>query len=454
MIPASWNHRLIGRHLIRRSSLFFTPRTQINTGFSDADGSFAEKTLASENVPTKPEFAPELKIFKEIVRPDDVCNPFLLPSFNDVVISALAKDSPISGKRDYSITSKSSISDTKLMFADTVIEWMDDIVQNIPVLLSIPDSSLVMRYAETDRDLSLNKLFSEDVWSKKTVQIERPNGSVEKLSAMNIFFEKAAQQGVSFERAAAYLLSRARDDKDFKFLIQNIQSNDNLLVFLSYFASKLTEDVFNNFSAERGQIFKEYFMNRLKYYAPDTQDTSELVKNAAVLELEPLVLDKLVYTISSVSTSADHLAISKAALLTLMRQYKYAPLLLLFKMFLSSYCKYSSVPRDQIIEELTPLKGCFISVPIPEDFVIFYLKNVIDSTYDLSHFLKVVSKNSPNTIKNCAKEIIERLRKIQAEEEVSDLLARVQLVEVGKLLLDAGLDKKACVSLTISMQPS
>lgn len=452
MISASKNHRLITGQFIRRSSLFFTPRTQINTEFSDAKTSFAEDALASENVPTKPEFAPELKIFKEIVRPNDLCNLFLVPRFNDVIVAALAKDSPISGKPNYSITSKSSITDTKLLFAETVIRWMDETSKSIPELLTIPDSSLEMRYSETDRDDLLNKLFTNEVWSANSVQVERPNGSIDQLTQIELFFEKAGQQGVSLEKAAAYLLSQAQDNRDFKMLIDHIQSNDSLLMFLSYFASKAVENVFNNYSAERGQIFRQYFMNRLKYYSSDLEDTAEHLNDAAVLELEPLVLDKLVYTISSVATSADHLAICKAALLSLTRKYGFAPLPLLFQLFLSSYCKLSTVSRDQVLEELAPYKACFIHVPISEDFFTYFLKTVIDSTYDLSHFLRVVAKNSPTTLKNSAKDIVARLRKIQADEEVSELLARVQLAQVGKLLLEAGLNKQTCEGLTCSSQ--
>lgn len=452
MISASWNYRLIGGRIIKRYSLFFTPRTQINAEFSKRSGAFTENSLALENVPTKPEFAPELKIFKEIVRPNDVCNPFLLPDFNDVVITALAKDCPISGKPGYSVTSKSQITDTKLVFADTVIEWMDDIIKDIPLLLPIPDSSLEMRYSETDRDQSLNKLYTDNVWGEETVKVERHNGFIEELSQIDRFFEKAALQGISHERAAAYLLSRARDDKEFKTLMENIQSDDSLLVFSTYFASKAVENVFNNYSTERGHIFRDFFIKRLKYFASKSQDTAELVNDAAVLELEPLVLDKLVYIISSASTSAEHLIISKTALFSLTHKYRYAPLLLLFKLFLSSYCKFTTIPKDQILEELTALKACFVSVPIPDDFFTFYLKNAIDSTYDLSHFLKVVSRNSPDTVTNNARKIFARLKKIQAEEEISDLIARIQLAQVGKLLLDAGLDLKTCEDLIISIK--
>lgn len=450
MISAKRCLRATNRLLVRCSSLFFTPRTQTNADFLDIDFKAQEAALAAENVPSMADFAPELKIFRNIVRPDDVCNLFLRPDFTDIFVTALAQDCPVSGRSEYQVVSKSPINDSKLMFADTVIEWMQEINSSITKLLPIPAAETQIRYTETERDSLLETLYSYDVWSKETIEIERLTGAVNTITPLEHFFEKAALQGFTLEKAASFLLSKIQNKEDFAYLFQFAEHNGSL-VLLSYFATKAINHTHKEYTTEKGTVLRDFLLERAKCFRNDFEATTTTNTGALFLGFDPQTLDSLVHVMSLTASSVEHISVSKLALVTLLQKHQKAPLALLFESYLSSYIALAekrSVSREEILRDLAPLKAAFVSVGLSDGSFLFLLEKIINSTYDLSHFLKTATETSPAMVRAYSKQIISRLRQLQRTESITGIVASVQLHQVGKTLLDVGMTESECHKLT------
>lgn len=449
MIAHAGRRALIKKPSLRRSSLFFTPRILSSPENSHPQFTSLIEPSAAIDVPRKPTFAPELRTFTEIVHPKDACILFLRPDINDVIVTALANGSPISGKPEYRVISQSPISGSFLKFANVVIDWMEQTAAGITELLPISGSLDKLRYTETDNSQGLDELYHEKIWNESDDKTK--SSGVANGDPLEVFFNLAAQSGITLEKAAGFLLNKAHEIDKFARLFSYISEQDCLLQYLSSFTSKVVNVVYGSQSAEKYRIFAEYLASRVKYFG---KSTIELVERSTEIsffsDLEPECNDKLVSIISAVAQSLDQLANAKDALLALIHEYKVRPLKELLGVFLSNFCIFASeegLSRKQILLELAPLKPAIISIELPEDAFLFFMRNLMTTSYDFSHFLKNISATSPVLLQKYVSEVLLQLKQIQQSECVLGVLARVQLAQVGKILIESGVNRKTYESL-------
>lgn len=428
MIRASGRKKNIRDVVFTRSKLFFTPKAQLSGDFFQQT---TAKPYSGENTPKRPVFAPESKVYKEILRPEDACNLFLRPDFTDVAVAALSKDCLISGRSGYQMVSKSGISDSKMMFAFMAIEWMDAVSSAIVDLAPMLNSSSQLRYTAAKREEALANLYNENVWNMMPVTITDAMGRALETTAMGVYIASAALQGISAEKAAAYLVSRSRNDEDIVHLLQYLLAQGTP-VFLSFFVTELINHVYANPSPTRLREFLKFF----KDHSAVSNSSSHLMADALIRDLEPNTLDKLIY-IASDQTTDSGIRLARAALLTLIKQI-IAPLEAAFGRFLSAYFHNTqSLTREQILVELAPLKPVFLAVGLPGDAFSVLLNRFTTCIYDLSHLLRTVSRTSPGLLASHAAEIFQRLQLLQKQESVSAAAAEVQAAQIRRLLSGA-----------------
>lgn len=451
MITVSGRSAPLHRVPFTRCSLFFTPRTQASGDFSDPFAAPQSEPVPPEEIPQKPTFSAEARVYKDVVRPEDVCNLFLRPCFTDVAVSTLAKDCPVSGRDEYRVVSKSSISDSKLMFAFMVTEWMDAVAAANVELQPLSNSNEMFRYTESKRQETLANIYTEDVWDTRLILATDLTGRKKQVTALDKFITRAAQEGISLENASTFLLSKAGSDDDFVYLFNHIQAESLQLIFLSLFTSKTVEIVNATPTPARLQAFSQYFRNNVEHYEALFAAASQASSGIAVfLDLEPRILDTLVQLTSKAATSIAEMAIPKQALRILIDVKGFAPLKETFADFLVAYFNQAQIEKltnQQILRELAELKQAFLTLELSKEAFTFVLNELISCTYDLSHFLKVMGQTSSNVLAHEAESIFARLKQLQKQEAAGGIIAQVQIAQLGRLLVENGAKEEDCRKL-------
>lgn len=386
-----------------------------------------------------------------MVRPEDACNLFLRPDFTDVAVATFAKDCPISGRSNYQIISKSPVSDSKLMFAFLVTEWMDTVAAANVDLQPLSSSKDLFRYTEPKRQETLANLYSDKVWDSKLMEVTDLTGRHKQATALDQYITKAAQEGISLENASIFLCSKVRNDVDFVYLFNHLQNEALKLIFLSLFTSNVVEIVNANPTPARLQSFSEFFRKNVENYQELYSATLQTSSGIEVfLDLEPRILDTLIRITSKLATSLTQMAIPKKALLVLLETKRFAPQEVTFSEFLLAYFRNAQIgglTREQILRELADLKPAFLSLEMSTEVFSFVLNDLISCIYDLSHFLKVISHTSSNILAQEAEKIFTRLAQLQKQESVFGVIAQVQLAQVGRLLVENGANEEICKQL-------
>lgn len=438
MISASKQARFAGRFLAKRKSLFFTPAAEMGNLFDESEA-LRRDAEAAEKVPDRPVFPVKERIFREIIKPEDACTPFFRPTSTDMIVTALAKECPISGRPDYQMVSKSLISGSKMGFANTAISWMESKAFNVAELKLMADASEQFRYSETKRQEKLDKLYTSDVWATEPLQVKLLDGTVKQMTALEAFYRTASLQAVNHENVSAFLLTKAETDFQLKMLFESFKNAGSVLTLLPYFASKVVEKIYSSPSAENIQLFGDYLRDR--------ETNSIATSQALLLELETVTIDKIIYLASILAQSASEMTIAKEALIILMEKLKTAPLTESFNAFLGSLFQHAdaeNLTRESLLHQLMPVKDALHVVHLEPETISSILKMLITNTFDLTHFLQIISKTSPTFFKTHLNLVISRLIQLQKNENTSSIVSQVQISQTARLMMQSGLEKTNC----------
>ncbi|KAF8004310.1 hypothetical protein HF325_001758 [Metschnikowia pulcherrima] len=85
-----------------------------------------------------------------MVKPEDVCDLLWRPSFEDCLVAGLAKECPVKGDALYQVISRSSVSASKLMFANIALSWLHAFDTQVPELLDVTALEDDLTYGKLD----------------------------------------------------------------------------------------------------------------------------------------------------------------------------------------------------------------------------------------------------------------------------------------------------------------
>lgn len=365
-----------------------------------------------EAVPPAPQFTDVKSIYSDIVSPSDVCDLVLCPGFEDVLITSLAKGSPISGNANYKILSRSSVSNSNLLFANSVTEWMGQFNSQILALSELASEESFMSYNNQIKSELLSARFSDDVLSN--------------YKNVESFFQSFDGQGdkISVENIAGFLLSTPEatsDSTKYAHILKYLGNFAHLLnrFNLKDFVVMVLEDLQRAESPERVESFDWFFNECLMSMYPDI-----------LVELSPRMLDRLAYVISS----SSNLTAASKILSFLVTHHQIAPRKATFDLFISRYSKTAHQhSKEQILRDLALLKPILFHHGLDANMFRLILSRVIDNTYDLSHFVKL-AQSSTDLLAEFPTVILGKLQQIQLQTSDSRLTKAVQVTQLVKML--------------------
>lgn len=380
---------------------------------------YEEKKLSREIddsvLPKMPDVSLIPKLYTDMVDPRDVVDLFIRPKFEDVVVTALAKDSPLFGDPTYSLLSRSHVNGSKFLFASLTTEWMDIFRSGIKQLSEITPEKTILSYNSKSREATIHEQFHSLVLHDYT--------------SLSSFYEKLlANDDITLENVTHFLLHHIQTLQDYQLIMKYLSNNIHAI---NTFASKdfvtvLLDDLLRSISVERVDVFSELFTNYLLAFQPN------LLK-----ELSPTTLDRLAYVMSA---SSD-LSTAIEAMVTLINVHENAPLKPTFELFMSRYCKlaYSQdYSKSQILNDLGNLKSIFFHRGLDTNAFKLFLNAAVNNVHDLSHLLSLVEEKSPGLLNDHAPAIFERLQSIHQEDHSSKLIKAVQVTQLAKIMINNG----------------
>lgn len=391
------------RQLARRYSFSFIPTANVSE-FESLERTSRENDAA---VPPRPDFSHRQRIYNDIVSPKDVCDVVLKPAFEDVLVTSLARNSPVSGNLKYQLVTKGSVKSTNLMFAKLTAEWMADLNKQNPELKEY-EAPQTMSYKNTAKEKTVAEKYTAHVLS-------------DYASVHQFYLE--FDSDISIENITLFLLTKSDSVQTYKHIMKHVGANVHMLspFALGDFLGVLLDDLNSANSFEKVDVFDTFFNGSLL-----------ATYNDALRGLSVPTLDKLAYVLSSLldlSTARDILAI-------LVEIHRLAPRRATFELFTSRYSKaVGSKTKEEILVDLAPLKPIFFHHGLDSTSFRLLLSRTIDNVYDLSHFVKLVASTSPHLLQEHGLELVERLAQVQ---EGSNLIKAVQIRQLHKTLADNG----------------
>lgn len=353
-------------------------------------------------VPDRPQFDRE-KLFVDMVKPQDVCDLVLNPAFEDILITSLAKKSPVSGHADYKLTLRSDVKGSTLLFANLVVEWMKQLQEQNPTLKAPANFDQGIKFASAPHAAGI---------------IEKYNGtSLDSYTKIEQFYNELASQA-SIEDVTLFLLENIKTSEEYGHISSYLQANVHRLgaFSLGEFVGELLDDILQVNLLMKAEYFERFFVELAASY-PDLLES-----------LDVPTLDKLACVLSSLGS----LATSKDILLILVTKHKTAPSRATFDLFISRYMKAAEAKSKQdILLDLGLLKPIFFYHGLDANSFRFLLTYAIDNIYDLSHFVKLVKSTSAHLLPTHGVELLRKAHAVQASSE-SALVRAVQITQLAK----------------------
>lgn len=414
--------RLAGstRHIRRYSSspLSFTSNANV---YNFENERLSREELEAQ-IPNKPEFTQD-KLYTDIVSPKDVCDLVLQPTFEDILITSLAKDAPLSGNPSYQVTSKSPVSATKFLFANLTALWIEQLNSQILTLSELPEQS---------SDLNYQGQVSSEIEKKLTPDVLDSYANLEASYEALSF----SSDLITIEKVTTCLLQQDPDAAKYSYIMSYLAKNVHSLNRhdLTNFAVLLLNDVSTK-SADKIESFDRFFGSVLQLY-PTLPE-----------EFSADVLDRLAFLFASSSNLA-----TARELLALLVSRQIAPRQGTFELFASRYAKAAQqqdLGKQQILRDLSCLKSVLFHRGMDSALFQLLLARVIDNSYDLAHFVKLACKTKDISADNAAA-LIAKFRAVQKTGSDTKLMQAVQLTQLVRQLQDSNVkesdDFKAVVA--------
>lgn len=371
-----------------------------------------ETEILDSKVPDMPDVSKGPRLYTDMIRPDDVCDLVLRPNFNDIIITALADGAPFTGDPKYKLTSKSTVSGSKFLFANITARWIDDFNELLPNLQPIPEQKMLASFMTETKRLVLDKKFTPEVISSS--------------GDLQIFIE-AVKLDVGLESTVEYLLSQP-------LVISNISKYALIMDYLTHNVGSL--------SRQNLPDFVDYLIRDAESCATSEKASIiDLFVTDSVLTLFPDVIKELSPSaVNSLAGFALHDHNTEAAKLffkSLIDTHKMAPLKETFKHFISIYssiARQKEKNKERILKDLTCLKPIMFHYGLDANSFELLLSRVIDNSYDLAQFVRLALL-SPELLGDYAEHILLRLHHIHKQSGQSQIAKAVETTQFVRLLL-------------------
>lgn len=438
------------------SQLQFTP----NEVMHNIDSSKLTQAEIDRVIPKRPDYSHLPKYHHEMLSPEYIADIVVRPTFNDVVVTALAKDSPFSGNPSYrfvSQTSSFSEQTVSLHFANMVAKWVDVFNDQIMPLSSLGEEQ-ALEFTNAERTAVIEGALLQfqaerNLYDENTLWAFFAKFGVFKAKKD---LDLTDRKKVSFDNIAEHLFRTtevAEDIRNFKALLAFVEkhiglcTNDGLERILTTLIKHLHGSRDQN--ASQLHAFDAFFNHAVVEVYPHISS-----------KLSPHVLDRL----AQIFTSSSNLKEANAILVILSKQKKTAPSKDTFESYLAEYAKLvdTSSPKkyrkEKILQELHKLKPVFFHHGLNNNSFHLLLDHVIDNVYDLDQLLRLVEATGHSKIifSDNGPAILSKLRDLQNDSSDSQLVKSLQLTQLVRKIADGGksLDgesKKAARDMYVSL---
>ncbi|KAM9933537.1 hypothetical protein OXX80_006841 [Metschnikowia pulcherrima] len=366
-------------------------------------------------VPTRPSIDSSLRLYKDMVKPEDVCDLLWRPSFEDCLVAGLAKECPVKGDASYQVISRSSVSASKLMFANIALSWLHAFDTQVPELSDVTALEDDLTYGKSDT------IPSSDIDD----EIFRD------AKNLHAFIDDFTRKGYSIESIAQSLIFRQSSAQQYGSILTFLSQNIHMLnpVSIKDFAGHLLNHLVNSQLSN----VSEYAILLTSFISTDLMS----IYPSVLAEVGPGTLDKLAML---AATSGDF-SLARSAFVVLVQQKRIAPSLKTWNEFLSRYIEHAenqNLSRSQVLRDLSVIKPVLFHHELTPSVVRFLLARVTESAHDLSDLMKLVSSSSAHVLAGCGSDFMIRLQEIQTTSRQSKTVHAVQAAQLMKSLKTAG----------------
>lgn len=425
--------KVSGNFLAKRlKSVSFTPNSEI---YNLAN---PEQQVNESDIPSRPDVSLVSPLYTDMINPKDVQNIFLRPTFEDVVVTCLSKDSYLFGDSSYALKSKSSVSLSKFLFAQLTTEWVDHINDRIYTLSEVLGDGPSLTYGSNIREEAIRKQFDPLVLQ-----------NYERLDAFcKTFFEEHFGTKVSLENIVQFLLSNLKSVQEYQLVMKFLANNTPIINSSTSqeFISIIVDDLLRSITAEKVDAFSLFLTEHLIEFQPDVLN-----------ELSPKTLNDLAY----VTSASSDLSTAGKTMELLVKRHKMSPLKATFDLFMSRYCKLAQsqkFTKDQVLNDLADLKIVFFHRGLDANTFKLLLNTVVDNVHDLAHCITLTQTKSSHLLSEFSQEILQKLHTIQKNSLFPKLTKAIQVTQIVKTLAQSGAEEtpevkhiieKLCLELAI-----
>lgn len=422
------------------SRILFTP----NGIMRDIDSTTLTPAEIEATIPKRPDFSHLPKYHHEMLSPEYIADIFVKPSFTDVVVSALAHESPFSGDPNYKFVSQTSSfreQTVKLHFANIVALWVDVFNDQIATLAPLAEE-LGLEFTNAERSIAIEAALLEftnerNLYEKSTLEAF--------YARFGIFHGRTDLQlgdrkKISFENVTEHLFATrevAEDSKKFRFLLEFVDRNiglctnegvERILVALIKHLYSSKER-----TAAKLQAFDAFFSGTVVEVYPHISSS-----------LSPHDLDRL----AQLLTFSRNLKGANCILVVLAKQKKTAPSRATFDAYLEEFAQLIDATspkkyrKEKILQELHKLKPVFFHHGLSNCSFCLLLDHVIDNIFDLDQLMRLVETtgNSKKLFIDNGAAIFKKLQDLQNQSGDSQLMKALQLTQLVRKIGENGAD--------------
>lgn len=403
------------RHVSKRFNSFsFTPNSEIHN-FENHE---RLQELNEAAVPSRPDMSMIPRLYAEMTHPKDVLDLFFRPTFEDVAVTCLAKDSQLFGDSSYALKSKSAVSLSKFLFAQLTTEWLEQINSQVYPLGEISYDEPDLTYNNTTREGAIRQKFNVLVF--------------ENYDKLDSFYQglisDAPGKEITLENITQFLLSQIESADQYQLVMKLLANNTHLINSSTSkdFVASMLDDLLRSMSVEKVDAFSLFLTENLIEFQPNVLN-----------ELSPKTLNNLAY----VTSASSELSTAIRTMNLLVQLHQKSPLKATFDLFMSRYCKLAhsqEFSKDKILADLASLKVVFFHRGLERNSLKLFLSKNVDNVHDLWHCIALTEAKSPQLLSEFAPEILSKLRSIQQNSETSRIIKAVQVTQLVKTLRQSG----------------
>lgn len=390
-----------------------------------------------EAIPQRPRFDSLPKVYHEMLSPEYIADLVVRPAFNDVLITALAKDSPFCGNTRYKVVpkdSQSSPNNVNLLFSEVSRKYIEVFNNQITKLKPFPQdhmlptlSNAVSKNIEHEITNYKQKNGIESIFSQDTLS--------DIAESLNLF-ENSRKVSTGEVDTSHNLSMITLED----FCIYNVKqihqtAAEEFSVFLDFIKQHISLFTVNGIRRLLETLLSQNLWNLDNNKILDQCNSfiiHEIFANYSnmVYQLSPAYLDKM----AGLLATGENLEYSKRILKTFIEARKFAPSEATVQLYLQR-CSGKATTPEQFIRDAHILKPVFFMNPISLEVGQMILTNGIRNVVELENFVRLLSNDmNSDTLKQLGDVIIKRMVNILEDVPESNSTKTIKLVQVIKAL--------------------